>query len=49
MLVKDSEVTLLSRAEALRRAQAIVASRVPRERSLVEELLAERRCEGQLE
>lgn len=49
MLVRDREIVLLSRAEALRRAQAIVARRVPRERRLVEELLEERRLEDQRE
>lgn len=46
LLVKDKEALLLSRAEALRRAQEIVARAVPRGRRLVDELLHERRQEA---
>jgi AbrB family looped-hinge helix DNA binding protein len=45
VLRDNGEVHLLTQAEALRQAQALVRQHVPKERSLVEELLAERREE----
>lgn len=45
LIPKGREVVLMSRAEAIRRAQAIVRRRVAKGRSLVDELLAERREE----
>ena len=43
VLQNDGEVRLLTQAEAVRQAQALVRQQVPANRSLVEELLAERR------
>lgn len=46
LILEDSgEVRLLTQAEAVRQAQALVRHHVSKERSLVEELLAERREE----
>ena len=42
----DGELRVLTRAQAIRRAQAIVAKYVPPGRSLVDELIAERRAEA---
>ncbi|PYV85387.1 MAG: AbrB family transcriptional regulator [Acidobacteria bacterium] len=39
----DGEVRILTRAQALRRAQALVRSRGPKRRSLVRQLIRERR------
>jgi len=46
VLQDNGEVRLLTQAEAIRQAQALVRQHVPEERSLVEELLAERREEA---
>ena len=46
VLQDNGEVHLLTQTEAVRRAQALVRLHVPKERSLVEELLAERREEA---
>ncbi len=45
VLQDTGEVRLLTQAEAIRQAQALVRQSVPEGRSLVEELLAERREE----
>ncbi len=46
LVLKDNgEVRLLTQAEAVRQAQALVRQHVSKERSLVEELLTERREE----
>lgn len=45
VLDDNGEVRLLTQAEAVRQAQALVRQTVPKDRSLVEELLAERREE----
>ena len=45
VLEDNGEVRLLTQAEAVRQAQAFVRRHVSKERSLVEELLAERREE----
>lgn len=47
--VVDGELRILSQAEAVRRAQAMVKRRVKRGRSLVDELLKERRAEAKRE
>jgi AbrB family looped-hinge helix DNA binding protein len=47
--VVDGELRILSQAEAVRRAQAMVKRRVKRGRSLVDELLRERRAEAKRE
>lgn len=44
--VVDGELRVLSQAEAVKRAQELVKRRVPRHRSLVQELLKERRAEA---
>ncbi len=46
VLQNNGEVRLLTQAEAVRQAQALVRQQVPASRSLVEELLAERREEA---
>lgn len=46
VLQDNGEVRLLTQAEAIRQAQALVRQSVPKGRSLVEELLAERREEA---
>ena len=46
VLQDNGEVRLLTQAEAIRQAQALVRQNVPAGRSLVEELLAERREEA---
>jgi AbrB family looped-hinge helix DNA binding protein len=45
VLQNNGEVRLLAQAEAVRQAQALVRQQVPAERSLVDELIAERREE----
>ena len=45
VLEDNGEVRLLTQAEAVRQAQALVRQHVNKDRSLVEELLAERREE----
>lgn len=45
--VEDNELRILSQREAVRRAQQIVARRVARGRSLVQELSDERRSEAE--
>lgn len=45
VLQNNGEVRLLTQTEAIRQAQALVRQNVPKGRSLVEELLAERREE----
>lgn len=42
----EGEVHILTRAHALKKAQALVRKHVPKEKSLVRELLRERRSEG---
>jgi AbrB family looped-hinge helix DNA binding protein len=46
ILQNNGEVCLLTQAEAVRQAQKLVRERIPEGRSLVEELLAERREEA---
>jgi hypothetical protein len=46
VLQDNGEVRLMTQAEAIRQAQALVRQHVREERSLVEELLAERREEA---
>lgn len=46
VLQDNGEVRLLTQAEAVRQAQTLVRQSVPKNRSLVEELLAERREEA---
>jgi AbrB family looped-hinge helix DNA binding protein len=46
VLQNNGEVRLLPQAEAIKQAQQLVRQHVPAERSLVDELLAERREEG---
>lgn len=45
VLQDDGEVRLLTQTEAVRQAQALVRQHVDKDRSLVDELLAERREE----
>lgn len=45
----DGELRILSQAEAVKRAQAMVKRHVKRGRSLVDELLTERRVEARRE
>ena len=45
----DREVRVLSRKEALARAQKLVRNHVPAKRSLADELIAERRAEAMRE
>ncbi len=47
--VGEGELHLRTPAQAIKAAQAIVARRVPSERDLVAELIAERRAEAQRE
>lgn len=47
--VVDGELRILSQAEAVKRAQAMVKRHVKRGRSLVDELLKERRAEARRE
>jgi AbrB family looped-hinge helix DNA binding protein len=47
--VKDGELRVLTRAEAVKRAQEKVRHHVKRSRSLVDELSAERRAEAKRE
>jgi len=47
--LEDGELRILTRAEAVRRAQALVERHVKRGRSLVDELSAERREEARRE
>ena len=50
MVLQDNgEVRLLTQAEAIKQAQKLVRQYIPAERSLVEELLAERRTEADKE
>ena len=44
--LEDGELRILTRAEAVKRAQAIVRRHVRKGRSLVDELTAERRAEA---
>jgi AbrB family looped-hinge helix DNA binding protein len=44
--VGEGELRLLTRAQAIKEAQAIVARYVPKNRDLVAELIAERRAEA---
>lgn len=46
VLQNNGEVRLLTQADAIKQAQALVRQHVPAERSLVDELLAERRIEA---
>jgi AbrB family looped-hinge helix DNA binding protein len=47
--VGEGELRLHTKRQAIKKAQAIVARRVPKERDLVAELLAERRKEAERE
>ena len=47
--VGEGELRLRTKRQAIKRAQAIVARRVPKERDLVAELIAERRKEAERE
>ncbi len=49
MRLEDGEVTLYTRAQAIRRAQEIVRRHVPEGVSLSDELIAERRAEAKRE
>ncbi len=49
VLQNNGEVRLLTQSDAVRQAQGLVRRYVSEERSLVDELLAERRAEGQNE
>jgi AbrB family looped-hinge helix DNA binding protein len=46
MRIEDGELRILTRAEAVKRAQAVVRQHVKKGRSLVDELSAERRAEA---
>ncbi len=46
MQLEDGQVRILTRTEAIRRAQELVAARVAGQRSLVDELIEERRAEA---
>ena len=48
-LVGEGELRLRTRRQAIKEAQAIVARRVPKDRDLVAELIAERRAEAERE
>ena len=45
----DGEIRILTRSEAIRKAQALVRKHIPAGRSLVKELLQERRKEAKRE
>jgi AbrB family looped-hinge helix DNA binding protein len=47
--VEDGEIRIMSLQRAISRAQAIVRSYIPADRSLVDELIAERREESRRE
>ena len=47
--IGEGELRLRTREQAIKAAQAIVARRVPKERDLVAELIAERRAETKRE
>jgi antitoxin PrlF len=47
--IGEGELRLTTRRQALKEAQAIVARRVPKDRDLVAELIAERRAEAERE
>ncbi|MBO0722151.1 MAG: AbrB/MazE/SpoVT family DNA-binding domain-containing protein [Blastocatellia bacterium] len=47
--LEDGELRILTRAEAVKRAQVIVQRHVKKGRSLVDELIAERRAEAKRE
>ncbi len=49
MRLEDGEVTLYTRAQAIRRAQELVRRYVPKDVSLADELIAERRREVEQE
>lgn len=49
VLQNNGEVRLLTQADAIKQAQQLVRQHVPAERSLVDELLAERREEAAAE
>jgi AbrB family looped-hinge helix DNA binding protein len=44
--VVDGEIHILTRSQAIRKAQALVRKNIPKNRSLVKELLSERRKEA---
>lgn len=44
--LEEGELRILTRTEAVRRAQALVRQHVNRDRSLVDELITERRAEA---
>jgi len=45
----DGEIHILTRSQAIRKAQALVRKTIPKDRSLVKELLSERRTEAERE
>jgi len=47
--LEDGEVRILTPLQAIRRAQELVSRYIPEERSLADELIAERRLEAHLE
>jgi antitoxin PrlF len=47
--IGEGELRLTTQRQALKEAQAIVARRVPKDRDLVAELIAERRAEAERE
>jgi AbrB family looped-hinge helix DNA binding protein len=46
LVLEDQELRILSRREAIRRAQELVSQYIPEGRSLADELIAERRREA---
>lgn len=46
LIMENDELKLISQAEAVRRAQALIAKHIPESVSLVDELIAERRVEA---
>ena len=49
LALEEGSIRLLTQKEAIRRAQALVRSKVPAGRSLAEELIEERRRESRLD
>jgi len=43
----DGEIHILTRSQAIRKAQALVRQSIPKNRSLVKELLSDRRKEAE--
>jgi len=46
IVVEDGEARILSRLASIRRAQALIRPYLPKDRSLADELIAERRAEA---